>query len=963
MIASVVLCSANKMSVEGPHTPPVFSDCHLSRANAGPTEGSHGAEVAYASQQRTRRISPASFQESSMPVTTSSQSLIASLPSFMSVFGNGPDRLETNERDITATEAPSRTINVAAKRPHNNSQLSSPLLRRDSASTFNESIESSPTTTISTIESSLTEPSPNSPPESPESLLPFAPFKNLRTHSVPCHGMMEDKDRNHQFSSSFPTIPGVERAESPNKKMRNMKNLSVNTSASNRQGTSLPKLALSNTSGASHAFSAPPTPAFIVPPKASRKKPSNLGLTITTPEAPTTTQPAQERPSVMPPTPSDQQIRTLRALQISSSGPLNSPTVAPEGGMRLPAFNNPATSSRFGRSRPPLSFSPPPSHDITISSPVTHQTLDHVQEETDYDLPLSQEAKSPAYPQGPVCIYDPLVYLYLEPSHVEAREFDVVLNVAREVQNPFTVAADEAAGQKIQETKVQMALDSKVARFAGRDSISEPQTANSEKSFSSAFEERPDDTIRSAPTTPKAWKPEPEYIHVPWDHNTNVVDDLFRLCELIDNRVRQEKRVLVHCQCGVSRSASLVVAYGLYKNPQLSVQEAYDAVKNRSRWIGPNMNLIYQLSEFRSKLARPHTTGVSAWHSWRSLGSGRSNPNALLDPDMSSLRSPPQKSLSAPTQSERESPLARSNSFTPPGSAQLAPVVTGGISPGPSSAPPDMQWSPSQKPADPAKYTKTSDIDSSADKASTPRLMDVDTDLVLSPSTLERETIVEKKAPPTGGIAKDLQEVARDLASTEHTSAPEISTPRAIEGDGTEQNSATLLPPKVMDMETVVYTSAPFSLPRIADTEMSDAVPSSTSDPASTETEQASQPRSLRSMPSLPAGFSSLLSRRQGPLTQRQLPLRQELPRLTPVQPVQLPQRAFDPDVPPTPSLLSPRAAEFTASPFHRTAAGDLAGSSVFEQGLMSPRAVEKDPRSPHQRGEAPIIRSIFDMI
>ncbi|KAM0802220.1 dual specificity phosphatase, partial [Usnea florida] len=224
--------------------------------------------------------------------------------------------------------------------------------------------------------------------------------------------------------------------------------------------------------------------------------------------------------------------------------------------MRLPPFAAPATSSRssttggrIGKARPPLSVSPLHSFENPVSSPITRQTLDHVQEEIGYEPPLSQEVKSPAYPQGPVCIYDPHVYLYLEPSHVEALEFDVILNVAREVLNPFL--AEDASG--------------------------------------------------TAPGTPRA---QPEYIHVPWDHNTNVVDDLLRLCELIDDRVRLNKKVLVHCQCGVSRSASLVVAYGLYKNPQLTVQEAYDAVKFRSRWIGPNMNLIYQLSEFKTKLAK-----------------------------------------------------------------------------------------------------------------------------------------------------------------------------------------------------------------------------------------------------------------------------------------------------------------------------------------------------------------------
>ncbi|TKA38493.1 hypothetical protein B0A49_13983, partial [Cryomyces minteri] len=124
----------------------------------------------------------------------------------------------------------------------------------------------------------------------------------------------------------------------------------------------------------------------------------------------------------------------------------------------------------------------------------------------------------------------------------------------------------------------------------------------------------------SSPTTPKAKHslqdtfagslPDgpsgsaPEYIHIPWEHNTDIVPDLYRLVQLIDDRVSNGKRILIHCQCGVSRSASLIVAYGLYKNPGMSVQEAYDSVKKRSKWIGPNMNLIMQLQEFRSNLLK-----------------------------------------------------------------------------------------------------------------------------------------------------------------------------------------------------------------------------------------------------------------------------------------------------------------------------------------------------------------------
>ncbi|MCJ1274457.1 hypothetical protein MMC21_002253 [Puttea exsequens] len=917
-----------------------------------------------------------------MPVSTSSQSLLATLPSFMSVFGDGANRTQTHDRSVESTEASEKTINFA-KKPYNTNSFASPLHRRDSTSTFNESVESSPTTTISTIESSITEPSPSSPPESPESLLPRLSFKNLRTNSVPGQGVMDDRDRKDQFSSSFPTLPGVERAESPNKKMRNMKNLSVNTSASNRSGPPLPKLGLSNQSGASHAFSAPPTPAFIVPPKAPIKKPSQLGLTITTPEATTSFNPGQERPAVITTsTSSDHQIRTLRHLQTSTVAPLFSPTVAPEGGMRLPPFSNPHSGGRFGKAGPPLTVTPRGSLDSSMASPITRQTLEHVKEETDYDLPLSQEAKSPAYPQGPICIHDPDVYLYLEPSHVEARQFDVVLNVAREVKNPFTRASQSTEQEQTQIMEGRVNLESPIASFAGRDSISEPQTASSERTFNSALEAQQEDAVRTAPSTPKATRPDPEYIHVPWDHNTNVVDDLLRLCELIDDRVRQGKRILVHCQCGVSRSASLVVAYGLYKNPQLTVQEAYDAVKNRSRWIGPNMNLIYQLSEFKSKLAKTSISGTATWHSWRNLGSGRSNSEVEMSPGAtsglpsSSLLAPPQKAMSDPSLfGGREAGIERSNSFSPPGSAQLVDTsAAGDITPGPSSAPPDMQWSPSKLPSEHDREdNKTSE------QVPPPEALVSNADTLMSPMTMEGVAIEEKEVAPAGGVAQDLLEVVKDLDSSEHSSniAPAPNS-NEIDVDGNKfvlLSPPNLMAPKPVDLDIsspMIATPSdpmesippmPGSFPLSPTVEMdidhSQTFPTlrnsaHTRESAPTTT---SIPTHQSISTTLPAGFSSLSHRRPAPLGLHHLPLRQEPPRLNPIVP---PQRTFDPDVPPTPSLLSPRAVEFTASPFHRTIAGDLAGSSVFEQ---SARAQEDDPRSPHQRGEAPVVRNIFDMI
>lgn len=516
----------------------------------------------------------------------------------------------------------------------------------------------------------------------------------------------------------------------------------------------------------------------------------------------------------------------------------------------------------------------------TNSSPITRQTLDHVQEENDYDLPLSREAKSPAYPDGPVCIYEPFVYLYLEPTESEASEFDVVLNVAREVQNPFSTGTERTGFTHLEDAAVQIPLDSRSSFFAGRRSVSEPQTAISDKSFRASFETQLEDLARQSHETPKAPTTTPEYIHVPWDHNTNVVDDLLRLCEVIDDRVQQQKRVLVHCQCGVSRSASLVVAYGLFKNPRLSVQDAYNVVKDHSRWIGPNMNLIYQLSEFKSNLARRAISGAPSWHPWRGTGSEAFSSNTISVAGSSSLVSlaPFHGSHEEPTstthQIDRES-QQRANSLGTSKSSHIIDASAGGdVTPGPASAPPDMIWSPSAEDGEP-------------------------------------------KEDPTAAAIEDHR--------------PDFSAePKPMEADSNDASQIDqCLPPLTASFEPGIHEAI---------------------------TQPVSSPPQI-----LPAGFSSLSARRNGP---HKLSLRQELPMFTSMQ---IPRGGLDhamlDDVPQSPSLLSPRAAEFTASPFHRTVAGDLAGSSVFEQALMSPKPQDDDPRSPAQRGEAPITRSIFDML
>jgi len=248
-------------------------------------------------------------------------------------------------------------------------------------------------------------------------------------------------------------------------------------------------------------------------------------------------------------------------------------------------------------------------------------------DEDNFDVPQSREAKPEAYPLGPICVFEPYVDLYLEPTAKQARDYDVILNVASEVRNPFM----QVNVPITPEPEVRLDGGGGIQYAPRRDR--NPSHAGISTSLKTVVE-------APSPTTPKAnlthesmpladsSEKEPEYIHIPWEHNTDIVPDLLRLVKLIDERVRGGKRVLVHCQCGVSRSATLVVAYCMYKSPQMSVQQAYDTVKEKSKWIGPNMNLIMQLQEFRSSLmGNPRRNfgfksltpieASSSWNEWR----------------------------------------------------------------------------------------------------------------------------------------------------------------------------------------------------------------------------------------------------------------------------------------------------------------------------------------------------------
>ncbi|CAI2166385.1 13605_t:CDS:2 [Funneliformis geosporum] len=87
-----------------------------------------------------------------------------------------------------------------------------------------------------------------------------------------------------------------------------------------------------------------------------------------------------------------------------------------------------------------------------------------------------------------------------------------------------------------------------------------------------------------------------------WTHNQeNLISDFKSAFAFIDEARSAGRNILVHCQCGVSRSASLIIGYVMKAN-KMTLNQAYEFVKDRSPYISPNMSLVYQLVEFEKTL-------------------------------------------------------------------------------------------------------------------------------------------------------------------------------------------------------------------------------------------------------------------------------------------------------------------------------------------------------------------------
>lgn len=652
-----------------------------------------------------------------------------------------------------------------------------------------------------------------------------------------------------------------------------------------------------------------------------------------------------------------------------------------------PAISRPAALRQFQStpSLPLLTSNLPRGHDIGSAVPqFTSNLTDFPVDETDEFRrePEGKKEGSDAYPDGPVCIYDPHVYLYFEPTAEEASAYDVIFNVASEVKNPFL----------LQET----------ARFK----VTDLQTAVDALSLDRSFSATPTDNKRSVSSDAKF--PEmgrtTEYIHIPWEHNsaivpgTNDIPPLHDIIRIIDDRVSSGKRVLIHCQCGVSRSASLIVAYGLFKNTNTSVQEAYDMVKQKSKWIGPNMSLIMQLQEYRNDLLKPSAAAKGHQKANSKVLHGRKDTSDPYASESSVPQTAPLPQGSSPARN------------TPP------PIHTedlAEVSAGPSSAPSDYHW-PSNTGADTAEANHVDGIKDQPHKKHIPTMVPIYPEnpivdpagqLVQEPLTAKRENVKvqgkslaiktevdpsppKRQATPSrlhlpGSFPLDSPLASPRSAEFAMTSlrplddGPSfgITSPRDSTFASSPGGVSPVRQPAIQHMplapipppddDPMLGLSSPRATSFGAQisnyfNEAPRAVP--LQPPAASEATNAAARADLRSQ----LGFSNNMSavNLSEPPQARSPPPALETRRST-SSPIVIAPPSKDDDFPD--ELMSPRATEFTSNPFSLTPPMAQGQSESAEQnedsgsGDTTPTA--RDPRSPPLKGSSPIVRNIWDIL
>uniref|UniRef100_A0A3Q3WRK1 Dual specificity protein phosphatase n=1 Tax=Mola mola TaxID=94237 RepID=A0A3Q3WRK1_MOLML len=95
------------------------------------------------------------------------------------------------------------------------------------------------------------------------------------------------------------------------------------------------------------------------------------------------------------------------------------------------------------------------------------------------------------------------------------------------------------------------------------------------------------------------------------NHKADISSWFNEAIEFIDSVRNKGGRVFVHCQAGISRSATICLAY-LMRTNRVKLDEAFEFVKQRRSIISPNFSFMGQLLQFESQVLASSTCSTEA---------------------------------------------------------------------------------------------------------------------------------------------------------------------------------------------------------------------------------------------------------------------------------------------------------------------------------------------------------------
>ncbi|KAJ8351416.1 hypothetical protein SKAU_G00228920 [Synaphobranchus kaupii] len=95
------------------------------------------------------------------------------------------------------------------------------------------------------------------------------------------------------------------------------------------------------------------------------------------------------------------------------------------------------------------------------------------------------------------------------------------------------------------------------------------------------------------------------------NHKADISSWFNEAIEFIDSVRNTGGRVFVHCQAGISRSATICLAY-LMRTNRVRLDEAFEFVKQRRSIISPNFSFMGQLLQFESQVLASSTCSAEA---------------------------------------------------------------------------------------------------------------------------------------------------------------------------------------------------------------------------------------------------------------------------------------------------------------------------------------------------------------